>query len=476
MVGVAAAFGRGTSPSIEAAALSASLLAAASVLALVGGMMSLLAWRLTGDTASLFAGLAVSLLGIGALAFGGLAPIVAPGMGRPSTVESVRLASLLVIFWLLGRAVTSAADATADDDADRVRLGFLVVRLTVALGGLVALLQLLPGLGFVHGASDGTPSTSELVTGASLVAAWATLGTVYAIKGLRNQRWLHTWFGLMLFGLALAELTAVLSTTPNDRYALGAAVLTAVAVMFALNGASEELQAAFWRERAVLRETRAEALVAAVGHRAHIEADEERAHDARSAVVAIEGAVRQLERSLNGAGDHARTELTESVIAEISRLQALINGVGSSASRPFDLRAAVNPVIKCQRSDGLEVRGAVPDGVIAFGRPGDTAQVLGTLLDNARQHAPGSPVTLSAATLRDEVRLWVSDRGPGIPDDEAESVFGRTTRGPDGGDGLGLYVARRIMRHQHGELRTEPRVGGGQCFVVSLSRPRNGAG
>ena len=344
MVGVAAAAGRGTSPSIEAAALSASLLAAASVLALVGGMMSLLAWRLTGDTASLFAGLAVSLLGIGALAFGGLAPIVAPGMGLPSTVESVRLASLLVTFWLRGGAVTSAGDVGADDDAadadaDRVRLGSLVVRLTVALGGLVALLQLLPWV--VHGASDGTPSTSELLTGATLVAAWATLGTVYAIKGLRNQRWLHTWFGLMLFGLALAEATAVLSTTPTDRYAIGAATLTVVAVMFALNGASEELKAAFWRERAVLRETRAEALVAAVGHRAHIEADEERAHDARSAVVAIEGAVRQLERSLDGAGDHARTELTESVIAEISRLQALIGGVGSSASRSFDLRYLV---------------------------------------------------------------------------------------------------------------------------------------
>jgi signal transduction histidine kinase len=105
-------------------------------------------------------------------------------------------------------------------------------------------------------------------------------------------------------------------------------------------------------------------------------------------------------------------------------------------------------------------------------------QVWTNLIDNAVDAMKGNGRgTLTLRTSRDEQRdevvVDVVDDGPGIP----EAVQGRmfepfyTTKGVGEGSGLGLDIARRIVRSRHqGEIRFESRPGE-TCFEVRLPIP-----
>jgi two-component system, OmpR family, sensor kinase len=70
------------------------------------------------------------------------------------------------------------------------------------------------------------------------------------------------------------------------------------------------------------------------------------------------------------------------------------------------------------------------------------------LLENAVRYSPrGSTITIRAFTQDDTCQVWISDQGPGLPDDELERVFDRFYRPVnDGtaGTGLGLSIVRAI--------------------------------
>ncbi|MEU4876418.1 HAMP domain-containing sensor histidine kinase [Streptomyces sp. NPDC021608] len=90
-------------------------------------------------------------------------------------------------------------------------------------------------------------------------------------------------------------------------------------------------------------------------------------------------------------------------------------------------------------------------------------QVLDNLLTNAAVHTPaGTPVGIEVTVSPDTARVHVADRGPGIPPEERDSVFDRfyrvdKARSRDrGGSGLGLSVARSLVRAHGGSLELGP--------------------
>jgi K+-sensing histidine kinase KdpD len=98
-------------------------------------------------------------------------------------------------------------------------------------------------------------------------------------------------------------------------------------------------------------------------------------------------------------------------------------------------------------------------------------QSLGNLLDNVGQHTPaGSPFEIGAHLMGADLRLEVSDTGPGIPPDARERVFARyerlTNQGP--GAGLGLAIARAAVQAQGGKVWVEDSPAGGATFVIHL--------
>lgn len=101
-------------------------------------------------------------------------------------------------------------------------------------------------------------------------------------------------------------------------------------------------------------------------------------------------------------------------------------------------------------------------------------EMLRNLVDNALQYAPEGEVDLEAQALPGgRVLLSVSDRGPGIQEDEKDAVLERFQRGRSAqglpGSGLGLAIVRNVVDAHGGSLSLRARAGGG--LVVSVMLP-----
>jgi two-component system sensor histidine kinase KdpD len=115
--------------------------------------------------------------------------------------------------------------------------------------------------------------------------------------------------------------------------------------------------------------------------------------------------------------------------------------------------------------------GALPAGRIDFVH---TLRILCNLLENALKHAPaGEPVELEVRTEGEDLVFRVLDRGPGIPEADAQRAFTPFTvlaraDGSKPGTGLGLAIARSLAAAQGGSLEYASREGGGSVFTLRL--------
>lgn len=184
------------------------------------------------------------------------------------------------------------------------------------------------------------------------------------------------------------------------------------------------------------------------------------------------------------AEDQAAAYELDHALAEVDRLSETVSellllsraGERSLAGTLIDLGDVVTVAV--ERWQTAAARRSVALGATRAGVPGsvriareDIDRALDVLIENALNYSPpASAVTVVAAPARIEVR----DRGPGIAEEERELVFERFRRGSAGrkgpaGHGLGLPIARELMRAWGGEVALEPRPGGGTCAVLDLA-------
>jgi two-component system osmolarity sensor histidine kinase EnvZ len=98
-------------------------------------------------------------------------------------------------------------------------------------------------------------------------------------------------------------------------------------------------------------------------------------------------------------------------------------------------------------------------------RPKAITRAVTNLIDNAAKYG-GGEISLSNATVGGEIRVEISDRGPGVPAAEIERLkrpFTRleSARTNASGTGLGLAIVERIARLHDGRLDLLPNPGGG---------------
>ncbi len=102
-------------------------------------------------------------------------------------------------------------------------------------------------------------------------------------------------------------------------------------------------------------------------------------------------------------------------------------------------------------------------------------QSLVNLLDNAIKHSPeGAEVRVEMQTCRGALRLWVRDRGPGIPAADHARIFERFYRGGQElrretkGVGIGLSIVKHVAEGHGGRVLVESMVGQGSSFALEL--------
>ena len=102
------------------------------------------------------------------------------------------------------------------------------------------------------------------------------------------------------------------------------------------------------------------------------------------------------------------------------------------------------------------------------------AIILDHLLENAIKYSPpNSEVTVCAEAMNDKVKISVCDQGPGVSPEEADKLFSRFYRGENQNHarhslGLGLYIVKKLVQAQKGQIWVENRPDAGSCFSFTL--------
>jgi signal transduction histidine kinase len=272
---------------------------------------------------------------------------------------------------------------------------------------------------------------------------------------------------------------------------VGASVLLAVAVWGAALGIAEHrlfppisavilctVAVIALRLRALTVTTRRELtesdglLAQAHRERDHCElAHRELLHDARTAVAGLAGGIAVLTRSSASAVRVDTRRLQRTMLAELGRLQSLLEPGGPEPIVDFDLATSLEPIVLTHQMAGARIHCSGLGRTRVRGRPHATASVLDNVLCNARVHAPGAAIRIQLSLDDANASVLVHDDGPGIPSAECDRVLlpgvrGSTASAP--GSGLGLHSALTTMTDQHGALHVQRPDGGGTLVTFTL--------
>ncbi len=184
-------------------------------------------------------------------------------------------------------------------------------------------------------------------------------------------------------------------------------------------------------------------------------------HDLRTPLTRLRLAAALLESHPDFAQDAADMEAD---IAEMDRMiegyLAFARGEGTEQAQPTDLSLVLEDVATNARRAGADIALDPPHEMVVWLRQDAMRRAITNLVDNARRHARHVSLKVNHSGPRG-LEILVDDDGPGIPEALRESVFRPFTSGAEGGTGLGLTIARDIVRAHGGEIVLEDSPSGG---------------
>ena len=347
----------------------------------------------------------------------------------------------------------------------------------VVYGAVMLARDVTPAL-FRYGAIHASliDSTHRAPSGHHVAFGIARLGSPAVIEGLEaTHRYRATIrSGGALDGLAItvalteAQLPMRVGVATQALWHLGMLIVATILVIVFAVGSS--------RRQLLLARARSD-FVAGVSH------------DLRMplAQILIAGETLALERERNA---DERRDLSQAIVREARRLVSVVDNVllfsrsGSARPRPVLQAVSVDDVL----DDVVEaVRLAVEDAgqsIVVKAQPSLAAlgdrqllrQGLVNLVDNALKYGPrGQEIVIGAEQpSANSVRLYVDDKGPGVPAAERARLFEpyerlfRDQTSERTGSGLGLAVVREIAQVCRGRAWLDDAPGGGTRAIVEL--------
>ena len=174
------------------------------------------------------------------------------------------------------------------------------------------------------------------------------------------------------------------------------------------------------------------------------------------------------------AGEPELREEIEEMQRQIARCKAIVAGILSSAGETrgdAPVETTLHAFLDGLVADWKRTRGAELD----YRREGldlpiisDTAlaQMVGNILDNAIEAAPGAPLRLRADWDEDTLTLVVQDRGPGFPPDMLERLGSPYQSSKGTGRGLGLFLSVNVARTLGGRIAAHNVPGGAEVTIT----------
>lgn len=212
-------------------------------------------------------------------------------------------------------------------------------------------------------------------------------------------------------------------------------------------------------------------------------------HELRTPLTVVRGAASTLVRNHAELAPEDRAALVEMIDRQSEDLGALVQDIIDAGSvekgrlivelGPADVeRVAKDQVemMEARTSRHIEYRGP-GTGVSANCDARKIGNALRKVIDNALKFSPGdSVVTVEVFDDGDHVRIEVTDRGIGVPEDERDRIFDRFVQLDDShtrsaeGTGIGLTIARAIIELHHGSILVESEPENGSTFVMRFPK------
>jgi two-component system phosphate regulon sensor histidine kinase PhoR len=154
-------------------------------------------------------------------------------------------------------------------------------------------------------------------------------------------------------------------------------------------------------------------------------------------------------------------------------------------SVPVDVNAVIEDCVEEQSTiaRNREITVAVslsPDSPLVSSASHDLARIVSNILSNAIKFTlSGGSVSVRTSGAGDEVRITITDTGPGIPPEDLERVFERFYRSPAEslrvipGTGLGLPIVKALVERHGGRmtLDSDHVLGGTTVCVIFPKLP-----
>jgi two-component system osmolarity sensor histidine kinase EnvZ len=168
-------------------------------------------------------------------------------------------------------------------------------------------------------------------------------------------------------------------------------------------------------------------------------------------------------------GDRPETQELQSDVVEMEKMveEYLAFARGESAEKVVasDIGALLAEVVNGARHEAADIALATKGVLTVPVRPNAFKRCIANLVGNAAAYA--NRISIEAVRNGAQVSIFVDDDGPGIPEDQREAVFkpffrlDSSRNRETGGTGLGLTIARDVMRGHGGDLTIEESPMGG---------------
>lgn len=206
-------------------------------------------------------------------------------------------------------------------------------------------------------------------------------------------------------------------------------------------------------------------------------------HEMRTPVTALKAAIQVLHTHQDGPVGLQKT-MVEQANRSVNKLTYLVNDLFDTsrlAARKYNLEKTFFDLgelignccdfLKVSGKHELDIEGDL--SVQVFADKEKIEQVLVNLVENAMKYAPDSLVILIRIhRLADVVRIYVTDKGPGIAPNQLPHIFKRYFRSengaPQAGLGLGLYICAEIVKQHGGEIGVESKPDMGSTFWFTI--------
>ncbi|GGI97868.1 two-component sensor histidine kinase [Alicyclobacillus cellulosilyticus] len=220
--------------------------------------------------------------------------------------------------------------------------------------------------------------------------------------------------------------------------------------------------------------------------RRHLVADV--AHELRTPLTIIQGQLELIQQGVRQPEPAALLPIQDEVmrltrlVDDLHQLSLAEAGVLPLEKRTTELVALVGRVVENfqieaeERTIRLFMEAAVP-AVYVWVDAHRMTQVFVNLVGNALRYTPaGGEVKVRVEETPQDVRVTVSDTGPGIAAEHLPHIFDRFYRVEEarsresGGMGLGLAIAKEFVEAHRGRIEVVSRPGQGTSFIVVLPR------